>query len=106
MKALGLEEIIDQAIDNMLDQILEAWEAGEEQGGGIAIVEEEDGGGLAVVPTDPEGTPTDSEGTPLPDGKAPNTPVTEFEDKPASDTTAIIGAGGATALLMVAGGVL
>jgi hypothetical protein len=107
VEALGLLDLFNQAIDDFLDEFYDAFEAGEAQGGGVAVVEEEDGGGLAIVPTDPEGTPTDTEGTPLPGGKAPKTPLKDFEPAAGpSATTAVVGAGGVTALLMVAGGVL
>jgi len=74
VEAMGLVDMVNQAIDDFLNQFQQALEAGQQQGGGIAVVPEQDGGGPAVVPTDPAGTPTDVHGDPLPGGTAPLTP--------------------------------
>lgn len=74
VEAMGLVELVDQAIDDFLDQFQQALQAGQEQGGGVAVVPENGGGGPAVVPTDPNGNPTDVNGNTLPGGTAPETP--------------------------------
>jgi len=74
VEAMGLVDLVDQAIDDFLDQFQQALQAGQDQGGSVAVVPEEGGGGPAVVPTDPAGQPTDVNGNPLPGGVAPITP--------------------------------
>lgn len=76
VEALGLVELVDQAIDTFLDQFQQAMQVGQEQGGGVAVVAEEGGGGPAIVPTNAEGVPTDVNGVPLPGGVAPLSPPT------------------------------
>lgn len=116
VKAMGLEDLINQAVDDFLSQFQQALDAGEQQGGGVAVVPEADGGGVAVVPTDPAGTPTDVNGTPLPGGVAPITPpsggstIPGVPSPPMPSTTSlgtvgsVAGIGGAAlALLLVTG---
>jgi|GEM_PF-6195324 len=74
VEAMGLVDLVDQAIDDFLDQFQQALQTGTEQGGGVTVVPENGGGGPAVVPTDSSGTPTDVNGNPLPGGTAPETP--------------------------------
>lgn len=74
VEALGIVDLMDQAIDDFLNQFQQALQAGGDQGGSVTVVPEGGGGGPAVVPTDPAGTPTDVHGTPLPGGVAPETP--------------------------------
>ena len=105
VKALGFEDLVNQAIDEFLDEFANALGIGTDHGGGVAIVDEQDGGGPAVVPTDSTGTPIDADGNPLPGGQPPRTPLKDFETGP-SDLTKVASVGGTTALLLVAGGVL
>lgn len=74
VEAMGLVELVDEAIDDFLDQFQQALEVGQAQGGGVAVVPEAGGGGPSVVPTDPEGVPIDVNGNPLQGGTAPITP--------------------------------
>lgn len=118
VKAMGLEDLINQAIDDFLNQFQQALDSGEQQGGGVAVVPEADGGGVAVVPTNPSGTPTDVHGDPLPGGVAPLTPPSGGSTipgvpSPAMPSTSGIGTvgsvagigGAALALLLVTGAV-
>lgn len=105
VKALGLLDLFQDAIDQFLDEFADALGIGTENGGGVAIVDEEDGGGPAVVPTNGDGVPIDADGNPLPGGRPPRSDLSGFETGP-SDLTKAVSVGGATALLLVAGGVL
>jgi hypothetical protein len=127
VEALGLEDLVNEAIDDFLNQFQQAQQVGSEQGGGVAVVPEDGGGGPAVVPTNSEGQPTDVNGNPLPGGTAPETPPSgggtipgiapnPMPPMPTSTTTpdmtgltpvtAVAGLSGATlALLLVTGAV-
>lgn len=127
VEAMGLVDLVDQAIDDFLNQFQQAQQVGSEQGGSVTVIPEAGGGGPAVVPTDPAGQPTDVHGNPLPGGVAPNTPPSgggtipgiapnPMPPMPTSTTTpgmtglapvgAAAGIGGATiALLLVTGAV-
>lgn len=127
VEAMGLVELVNEAIDDFLDQFQQALESGAQQGGDVAVVPEAGGGGPAVVPTDSEGTPTDATGAPLPGGEAPLTPPSggstipgvpppSMPPMPTTTTTpgmegvtpisAAAGVGGATlALLLVTGAI-
>lgn len=99
---IGLEELVQSAIDEFLDQFQQALEEGAAQGGGVGVVPEQ-GGGAAVVPTNADGVPVDADGNPLPGGVAPASPI---EPPGPSTTTAVLGVGGAVALLLAVTGVL
>jgi hypothetical protein len=128
VEALGLVDLVADAVDDFLDQFQQALDSGTAQGGGVTVVPEQDGGGVAIVPTNPEGVPTDVNGTPLPGGEAPLTPPSggstipgvpppTMPPMPSTTTTsgiggvggvnpvgAALGVGGATvALLLVTG---
>jgi len=127
VEALGLEDLVNEAIDDFLNQFQQAQQVGSEQGGGVAVVPEDGGGGPSVVPTNSQGQPTDVNGNPLPGGTAPETPPSgggtipgiapnPMPPMPTSTTTpdmtgltpvtAVAGLSGATlALLLVTGAV-
>ncbi len=106
VRTLGLLDLFEDAIDQFLDEFADALGIGTENGGGVAIVDEEDGGGPAIVPTNGDGVPIDAEGNPLPGGRPPRSDLSKFENGGPSDLTKAVSVGGATALLLVAGGVL
>ena len=106
VRTLGLLDLFEDAIDQFLDEFADALGIGTENGGGVAIVDEEDGGGPAIVPTNGDGVPIDADGNPLPGGRPPRSDLSKFENGGPSDLTKAVSVGGATALLLVAGGVL
>ncbi len=99
---IGYEDLMDQLIDRFLDELEQAMNDAANQGGGVDVVPR-DGGGATVVPTNADGVPVDAFGNPLPGGVAPYVPI---GSPGPSIVTAVVGAGGAVALLFVAGGVL
>jgi hypothetical protein len=129
VEAMGLADLWDSVIDQLLEQFQDALESGESQGGGVTVVQEEDGGGPSFTPTDSEGNPTDVNGTPLPGGEAPITPPSgggtapgdpppEMPPMPTTTTSQgvggvgganplnVAGAGGVVALLLAGAAVL
>lgn len=101
--SIGFEDAVNAAIDEALDRFQEALDQGEAQGGSVAIVEDESGG-FEIVPTLPDGVPTDDDGTPLPGGIAPERELDVPSTGP--DMVALVGVGGAAALLLAVSGAI
>lgn len=117
VETLDLMRIFNDAIDQFLDEFMNALNQGDEQGGGITVVDSDDGGGPVIVPTDPEGTPTDPEGDPIPTdvegnplpGAGPTSgfpaPAPDIAGPSTLETVAAVG-GGAAALILIGSAVL